>query len=380
MHPNDNLYLLALLFAVPLSSAVPIFSGSNDIDENGNFLLKGANAVKISVREAEALDRRDIFGDIMGTFENTVGGLAEGILGPVMGKRDQPSYGILTRRDVVGDLNGVIDAANQAFGTIAGDVSQGLNPPDIPHIPSKRSFGDLGPLSVHCMAVDGICDPQPVCAGGPGFCPGDDHLDVGGVAKRDQKRGLVGDLPSKRSFGNLAPINAAAERNQKRGLVGDLQPAKRSLPGGFICDGINCFPNPDIFPDLSDQPLTAAPVDGYGDDVAQDVTSDSSTSDSSTSDSSTSDSSTSDSSTSDSSTSSDSSSTSDSSTSSSDSAKAKRGTLPPRQLSSGSIVGKRDVVGELNGLIGEANQAFDKIAGDIAPNLNPPDIPNIPTT
>ena len=291
MHPNDNLYLLALLFAVPFSSAAPIFSGSNDIDENGNFLPKGTG----SVHTSEPLDRRDVFGDLIGTVENTVGGLAEGVLGPAMGKRDQPSYGTLQRRDVVGELNGVIDSANQAFGTIAGDVSQGLNPPDIPHIPSsKRSVGDLGPNSVSCMAVGGICDPQPVCAGGPGFCPGPNDLDSDTVfAKRDQKRGLAGDLPSKRSFGDLAPTNAVT----KRGLVGGLPPLKRSLPlEDVTCAGKDCYTDPDSIPFsvLNDLPLPDAPVD---DGTAQDGTT------------------------------------------------AKRdteGSLPPRQLSSGSILGKRD--------------------------------------
>ena len=324
MHPNDNLYLLALVFAVPLSTAAPIFSGSNDIDENGNFLPKGPNAVRTPARTPEPLNRRDIFGDLIGTVENTVGNMAEGILGPVMGKRDQQqSYGILKRRDVVGDLNGVIDTANQAFGTIAGEVDHGLNPPDIPHIPqSKRSFGDLGPDTVSCMAVGGICDPQPrpVCAGAPGFCPGDDELDFDAfIAKRNEKRGRVGDLPSKRSFGDLGPIGAVAKRNEKRS---DLLPSKRSLPEGtfdlpFICAGINCFQDPNSFPDLTDLPLPVGPVD---DDTAT-----------------------------------------------SDSAKAKRDTssvghLPPRHLPPGSIVGKRDtgnIVGDLNGFIGEANQAFD---------------------
>ncbi|CAF9926999.1 MAG: hypothetical protein HETSPECPRED_006480 [Heterodermia speciosa] len=42
------------------------------------------------------------------------------------------------------------------------------------------------------------------------------------------------------------------------------------------------------------------------------------------------------------------------------------------------IFKERDLKGDLNSAIDDANQALDKIAGDVDPSFNPPDIPNLP--
>ena len=106
---------------------------------------------------------RDLVGDLNGAIDSANQAIGT-IAGDVDSNFNPPDIpNIPTKRDLVGDLNGAIDSANQAIGTIAGDVDPNLNPPDIPNIPSKRFV---------CEELDG-CD-------GPLF-PGDFPGGVGPV-------------------------------------------------------------------------------------------------------------------------------------------------------------------------------------------------------
>ena len=88
-----------------------------------------------------AIDRRDIVGTLEGIVNGGVNDV-EGVINGLFGKRDVT--GTLEGRDLVGDLNGAINSANQAIDTVAGDVDSSFNPPDIPNIPTKRDLvGDL---------------------------------------------------------------------------------------------------------------------------------------------------------------------------------------------------------------------------------------------
>lgn len=102
-----------------------------------------------SALQTRSLDRRDIFGTLEGIFNNgvnTVAQAADGLLG-----------GILQGRDLKGDINGAIDDANQAIGTLAGDVDPNFNPPDIPHLPRRDNIGTIdGAANTGIEDVEGI--------------------------------------------------------------------------------------------------------------------------------------------------------------------------------------------------------------------------------
>ena len=381
MHPNDNLYLLALLFATPLISAAPIFSGSNDIDDNGYFISTGVGAInRVPIPTPGTFHRRDVIGDVEDAASGAVHKV-EGFLGGIFDKRDlkgdlndaidkanqaiqniagdvDPSYnppdiphlpskrddvfgelknsftdapndfkgvvdGIVDKRDLVGDLNGAINQANQAIGTIAGDVSQGLNPPDIPNIPSKRGIGPgFGRLPINGLPCAGIG-----CGTSPWVKVNEENY---------HKRDLVGDLNGAIDQANQAIGTIAGDVSQglnppdiphipsKRDLVGDLncgiEHENQSIENvaGDVSQGLN---PPDI-PHIPSKRgfLPNLPYMGHGPVVTGDL--------------------------------------GDPST---------RPILP------------RDIAGDLNGAIDTANQVFDKLAGDISPKLNPPNIPHIPT-
>ena len=97
----------------------------------------------------------------------------------------QQDTGQQLQRDMNGDLNDAIDDANSAIDNIAGDLDPSFNPPDIPHLPSKRDIigdiegvagdvindvkgifgkrnglGDFGNIGVLCGSTDGCRGPR----------------------------------------------------------------------------------------------------------------------------------------------------------------------------------------------------------------------------
>ncbi|KAG7008326.1 hypothetical protein G7Y79_00006g019460 [Physcia stellaris] len=154
MHPNDILFVLAFALLNPLASAAPIFPNSNDIDENGYFIpevnqrdlkddlnhaIDDANSALTSIAgkvdqsynppDIPHLPKRDLIGNLEGFVNNGVHTVEQGVNG-ILG-------GILKARDLKGDLNSAIDDANSALQSIAGNVDQSFDPPDIPHLPRR---------------------------------------------------------------------------------------------------------------------------------------------------------------------------------------------------------------------------------------------------
>ena len=191
MHPKDAHHLLALLLVTPLVAAAPIFPNSNDIDENGYFLPEGH--------------------------------------GPAV--FPEPGFTGPKARDLEVDVNHAIDEANQAIDNIAQDVDPKFNPPEIPHLPSKR---------------DGVLENSPnsdlwnFCDGPGNGCdlpPEGPWQDQGASAK--EKRDIIGTLEG---FANNA-INTVEQgvnsifhkrdltEKEKRDIIGTLE--------GFANNAIN---------------------------------------------------------------------------------------------------------------------------------------------
>lgn len=351
MHPNNKLYLLALLFAVPFSAAAPIFSGSNDIDSNGNFLPRDASgSVTASILRSGNLNRPDVFGDLSGKLDDMIGGLPEGILGPVIGKRDHD------KRGFVGTPFRWIPAISDAPSPWVEEELIENEPPATTksnHEPLEAPMGKPSSSESEAPAKEkrdplilpgGVMGPWmprfPLppfsCSGHPEMCDGDPT--TGPFLKRDVAGDLHGlnppdipHIPSKHPFGDLPPFANVC------GRIGgcDFPPAPICAGAPGFCPGTDVLPDDVFSSDVKEKFKKRALVGELNgvigtvnqafDKIAGEIAPN----------------------------------------------------LNPPDIPN--IPAKRAVVGELNGVIGTVNQAFDKIAGEIAPNFNPPDIPNIPT-
>ena len=409
MHPNDKVYLLALLFAIPFSSAAPIFTGSKDIDNTGNFLPRGAisapakekrgflasltcggthcygdwpsNHVAEKISTMNDMSNDPSMGEPGSSSSEATAkekrnplSIPDGMIGPawIQDERLQPPPFLCSGPPGMCDGDPTTDPFEkreaQGLGSPACAKVGGCGPP--------RRFGNLPPFEL-----------TPTCAGAPGVCPGSeifsDDLSVSDVIKeKHKKRAVVGELN-----GVIGTVNQAFDK-----IAGDIAPnlnppdipnipTKRAVVGelnGVIDTANQAFDKiaGDIAPNLNPPDIPNIPtkraVDGENSqglnppDVPHNP----------------------------------------SSRSpfvclqlgGCDGLPPRFGEIPPPEVLTGLCSGapgvcpgtelphglreknkKRAVVGEINGVIGTVNKALDKIAGEIAPNLNPPDIPNIPT-
>lgn len=345
MHPNDILFVLAFALLNPLTSAAPIFPNSNDIDENGYFIpevnqrdLK--NDLNVAIDDANSalqsiagkvdlsynppdiphLPKRDLVGTLEGFVNNGVSTVEHGING-ILG-------GILKTRDLKGDLNSAIDDANSALDSIAGNVVQSYDPPDIPHLPKRDLHLTLDEIrrmqAAETQQTKRDLDERDLVGTLEGFVnngintveKGVNGVLGGILGKRDDDDGLHLTLAEIKRL--QAANNQQTKRNlDQRDLVGTLE--------GFVNNGVN---------------TVEKGVNGIlggilgkrdGDDVLHLTL-----------------------------------------------AKIKEMQSASTQQTKRGLI-QRDLVGDLNGVIDTANRDFGRIAGDVDPKIDLPAIPHIPT-
>ena len=345
MHPNDILFVLAFALLNPLASAAPIFPNSNDIDENGYFIpevnqrdlkddlnhaIDDANSALTSIAgkvdqsynppDIPHLPKRDLIGTLEGFVNSGVHTVEQGVNG-ILG-------GILKARDLKGDLNSAIDDANSALQSIAGNVDQSFDPPDIPHLPKRNLHLTLDEIrkmqAANTQQIKRDLDQRDLIGTLEGV------VNTGINTVEHGVNGILGGIFGKRdgddglhlTLAEIEEMQAASTQQTKRDLD------QRDLVGtleGLVNTGVNTVEHG---------------VNGIlggifgkrdGDDGLHLTL-----------------------------------------------AEIERMQAASNQQTKRSLE-QRDLVGDVNGIIDTANRDFGRIAGDVDPNIDLPDIPHIPS-
>ena len=345
MHPNDILFVLAFALLNPLASAAPIFPNSNDIDENGYFIpevnqrdlkddlnlaIDDANSALESIAgnvdqsynppDIPHLPKRDLIGTLEGFVNNGITTVEHGING-ILG-------GILKARDLKGDLNSAIDDANSALESIAGNVDPSYDPPDIPHLPKRDLHLTLDEIrrmqAANTQQIKRDLDQRDLIGTLEGV------VNTGISTVEHGVNGILGGIFGKRdgddglhlTLADIERMQAANTQQIKRDLD------QRDLIGtleGFVNSGVNTVEQGvngilgGLFGKRDGDDglhLTLAEIQRMQAASTQ---------------------------------------------------QTKRG------------LEQRDLVGDINGIIDTANRDFGRIAGDVDPNIDLPNIPHIPS-